>query len=90
MSIDEHKDEEISFYSTFLQTLSSETSSVYDLIDQDDLLNGVDPDSILVKHKPQKPSILPYAKINDLNNSKNEPNVNKPKGAVEIGLKIEF
>lgn len=35
-------------------------------------------------------SVKPYIKLRDLNNSKEEPYLNKPKPAVEIGLKIEF
>lgn len=35
-------------------------------------------------------SIYPYVRINDLNNSKDAPYENKPKPAIEIGLKFTF
>lgn len=52
--------------------------------------DGMDPGDALVKQKPKKPSVKPYISFNDLNNSKEEPNVNKPKPAIEVGVEVEF
>ena len=77
-------------YLTYWYLLSNQTSSVYDLIDQDSLLDGIDPDQVLVKQKTNKPNLTPYITVNDLNNSKDAPYENKPKPSIEIGLKFEF
>ena len=38
----------------------------------------------------EKPTMMPYASIVDLNNSKDAPYENRPKKAIEVGLKFEF
>lgn len=40
--------------------------------------------------KKRVPNVLPYVRIDDLNNSKDAPYENKPKPAIEIGLKFTF
>ena len=49
-----------------------------------------DIDEWLQPQKIEKPNILPYASIVDLNNSEEEPYENKPKNAIEVGMKMEF
>lgn len=63
--------------------------SSWDLLSGDPL-DGIDPSEALCKPKPKKPSVRPYISIADLNNSIDSPCENKPKPAVEIGLKFEF
>lgn len=36
------------------------------------------------------PSVKPYIAIVDLNNTKEEPYVNKPKRAIEVGVEVGF
>ena len=93
MSKEEAQSNDISIddcYLTYWYLLSNQTSSVYDLIDQDSLLDGIDPDQVLVKQKTNKSNLTPYITVNDLNNSKDAPYENKPKPSIEIGLKFEF
>lgn len=74
---------------TYWAWLQKQETSVWDLLSGDPLA-GVDPSEVLCKPKPKKPSIMPYVGITDLNNSDDAPYENKPKPAVEIGLKFEF
>lgn len=69
-----------------------ETSSVYDLLDPEHPFPyGTSPEDVLQKQpKFKKPSIMPYVKIRDLNNSENEPMKNKAKKAIEIGISFDF
>lgn len=53
-------------------------------------MNDEDASKVLMKKKHRKPDIRPYLAINDLNNSDDEPYLNKPKNAVEIGFMVEF
>ena len=73
---------------SFLDLL--QTSSVYDFISDGSLMNDEECGKSLEKHKDEKPNIRPYIEINDLNNSKDEPHLNKPKRAIEVGIEIEF
>ena len=73
---------------SFLDLLS--TSSIYDLISDGSLMNDEECGKILEKHKDEKPNIRPYIAINDLNNSDDEPYLNKPKPAIEIGIEFDF
>lgn len=72
---------------SFLDALQE--SSVFDLISS---VYDADENCIsgLQEIKPQMPSIMPYAKVHDLNNSKEEPYVNKPKPGIEIGITFDF
>lgn len=56
----------------------------------DELPAGIDPDDVLRKihDKPMNP--MPYIAFTDLNNTKENPYENKPKNAIEIGLKFTF
>ena len=72
---------------SFLDLL--QTSSVVDLIQYDPLLTDEELEGFQ-KHKNAKPNPRPYVSVNDLNNTKEEPYLNKPKAAVEIGVKFEF
>lgn len=72
---------------TYWDVLKSQTSSVWDLLSGDPL-GGVDPSQALCK--PKKPNPRPWIAFNDLNNSNDAPYENKPKPAIEIGLKLEF
>ena len=74
---------------TYQSWLSNQESSVWDLLSGDPL-RGVDPANVLLKPKAERPSILPYIGIRDLNNTEDKPLENKPKLAVEVGLDIEF
>ena len=74
---------------TYWSWLNSQESSVWDLLSGDPL-GGVDPTSVLLKPKAEKPSILPHIGIRDLNNTEDKPLENKPKLAVEVGLDISF
>ena len=74
---------------TYQSWLNSQESSVWDLLSGDPL-GGVDPTNVLLKPKVEKPSIMPYISITDLNNSDDAPYENKPKPAVEVGLNISF
>lgn len=74
---------------TYWSWLKNQESSVWDLLSGDPLA-GVDPADVLCKPKPKKPSIMPYVSITDLNNSDDAPYENKPKPAIEVGLKFEF
>ena len=68
----------------------NQTSSIYDLYDQDAILDEVNNGVGFEKEKPSMPNPYPYIAIKDLNNSPDKPNENKPKTAIEIGLKFEF
>ena len=72
---------------SFLDLL--QTSSVIDLIESDPLLTDEELEGFQ-KKKPTKPNPRPYISVNDLNNTEEEPYLNKPKAAVEIGVKFEF
>lgn len=85
MSAAANADEDLTYWSW----LSSQESSVWDLLSGDPL-GGVDPTNVLLKPKAKKPSIFPHVGIRDLNNTKDKPLENKPKIAVEVGLDIEF
>ena len=69
-----------------------EISSVYDLLDPEHPFpKGVSQKDVLQKQpKFKKPTIMPYVKIRDLNNSENEPKKNKAKKAIEIGISFDF
>ena len=86
----EYADKENDCYLSFWSMLSSQTSSVYDFIDNDSLLNDEEAGEMLMKKKHRKPDIRPYLAINDLNNSDDEPYLNKPKNAIEAGIIIDF
>lgn len=74
---------------TYWSWLKNQESSVWDLLSGDPL-SGVDPTSVLLKPKVEKPSILQHIGIRDLNNTEDKPLENKPKIAVEVGLDISF
>lgn len=84
-TIEEDVDEPL----TYLDVLKSQTSSVWDLLSGDPLA-GVDPSQVLCKPKPKKLNPRPYIAIDDLNNSDDEPYLNKPKPAIEIGIEFDF
>lgn len=76
---------------------SSDTSSIWDLYDRDNPFpQGVSPDDVLKKEsllqkiKKNLPNPMPYVAFVDMNNSEDSPYKNKPKQAIEIGLKFEF
>ena len=75
---------------SWLDSLKSDVSSVFDVIGNNVVGDGIDFDDILKKHKPKKPNPRPYVSIVDLNNSDDAPYENKPKTAIEVGVKIEF
>ena len=83
--IEENADE----YLTYWDALKNQSSSAWDLL-SGDLLEGVDPSQVLCKPKPKKLNPRPWIAFNDLNNSDDAPYENKPKPAIEIGLKFEF
>ena len=74
---------------TYWSLLKNQVSSVWDLLSGDPL-KGIDPAEVFCKPKPKKSNISPQIKICDLNNSKSSRNENKPKTAIEIGVKLEF
>ena len=90
ISKDECMKKEDDCYLSFWSMLSSQTSSVYDFIDNDSLLNDEEAGEMLMKKKHKKPDIRPYLAINDLNNSDAEPYLNKPKTAIEAGIIVDF
>lgn len=57
---------------------------------QDKIPSGINPEDILHKtiYKPINP--MPYITFVDLNNTHDNPYENKPKSAIEIGLKFTF
>lgn len=67
------------------------TTSAWNLLDpKNPLPTGVDPSEVLQKRKPEKPNPRIWVAIDDLNNSDAEPNVNKSKNALEIGIEFDF
>ena len=70
--------------------LLDQTSSLLDTYDIGKSLDKINFDEIIEKQKHKKPNIRPYVAINDLNNSDDEPYVNKPKPAIEIGAIFDF
>lgn len=74
---------------TYWNVLKNQPSSVCGILSGDHL-GGVDPSQVLYKPKPKKSNPKPWIAFNDLNNSKDAPYENKPKPAIEIGLKFEF
>lgn len=74
---------------SYWDTLKNQTSSVWDLLSGDPL-DGVDQSEVLQKTKPKIPNLRPYISFNDLNNSKDARNINKPKPAIEIGIAFDF
>lgn len=70
--------------------LDQPSSALDDIYSKNDKLNGIDASEVLTKHKSKKPSVRPYISINDLNNSDDEPYLNKPKPAIEIGVTFDF
>ena len=74
---------------TYWSWLQSQPSSIYDLIDNDDLLDTRLLDSAFVHEKPKLPNPRPYVAFKDLNNSDDAKYENPPKAAIEIGLKFE-
>lgn len=74
---------------TYWSLVKNQVSSVWDLLSGDPL-KGIDPAEVFCKPKPKKSNISPQIKIRDLNNSESSPKENKPKTAIEIGVKLEF
>lgn len=67
------------------------TSSIWNLLDlENSLPANVDPSEVLKKREDEKPNPRIWVAIDDLNNSKTEPNVNKSKNALEIGIEFDF
>ena len=81
---------DIDYDLTLWPTLENSMSSVWDLIDKDELLNEASGMPPLYVPKPQKPSARPSIAIVDLNNSKESPYENKPKRAIQIGIEVDF
>ena len=75
---------------SWLDILKSDVSSAFDSISRSTIGDGIDFDDILKKHKTSKPNPRPYVSIDDLNNSDDAPYENKPKTAIEIGIKFDF
>ena len=75
---------------TYEDWLAQQDLSVFDALYGNDQLDGIDPSKVLTKQKPKKPNMMPYININDLNNSKDDLFVNKPKPAIEIGITFGF
>lgn len=57
---------------------------------QDEFPAGINPDDILQKTIRKSINPMPYIAFADLNNTRNNPYENKPKNAIEIGLKFTF
>lgn len=74
---------------TYWNALKNQPSSAWDILSGDPL-GGVDSNQVLCKPKPKKSNPRPWIAFNDLNNSDDAPYENKPKPAIEIGLKFEF
>ena len=73
---------------SFLDLL--QTSSVYDFISDKSMITDEKCRDMLEKRKDEKQNVKPYIAINDLNNSDDEPYLNKPKPAIEIGIEFDF
>ena len=74
---------------SFLDLL--QTSSVYDFISDVSIMSDEECGNALEnKNRFDKPNVRPYIAITDLNNSKEEPYLNKPKRAIEVGIKVDF
>ena len=76
--------EEILTFYDFVLQLSNDTLSVWQLTKNENIL----PDDILTKKHNNK--IEPIFNVLDLNNDKETPYKNKPKSAIQIGLKMSF
>ena len=70
--------------------LNDPSLSIYNLYDRDRVGEGIDFNEIMHQKRLNKPNPRPYVAINDLNNSDDEPYLNKPKPAIEIGIKVDF
>ena len=63
-------------------------SSIYDFISEEDIAEDAKHASF--KTSANEVHIKPYANVVDRNNSPDEPNVNKPIPAIEVGISIDF
>ena len=72
--------------------LSCDGLSMYDTLDPSKMIADEEAGKLLEKKSSHKNevTIKPYITLNDLNNTKEEPYLNKPKQAIEIGIKVEF
>ena len=66
-----------------------DVSSAYDFI-AGDLMTDEECGEALQKNGYDMPSVKPHVAIVDLNNTKEEPYVNKPKRAIEVGVEVGF
>ena len=67
-----------------------DVSSVYDFIAGNLMTDEECGAALQKKNGSQMPRVRPHIAIVDLNNTKDDPYVNRPKRAIEIGIKGEF
>ena len=65
------------------------TTSVYDFI-AGNLITDEQCGETLQRKQHKSSDIRPHVAIVDLNNTKDDPYVNKPKRAIEIGIEFDF
>lgn len=63
-------------------------SSIYDFISEEDIAEDAKHASF--KTSANEMHIKPYFNVVDRNNTVEEPNVNKPIPAIEVGVSIDF